>query len=101
MLLSVFGGLRSVLVEADLTNVGIMVDFKLLTLAERASDDFVGVVTTLGRLGAGDLIGDVVVLVISIYVPLEPGLASEVSSSKARLARLPGAVFSRRSVLPL
>ena len=66
ILLSVFGGLRSDFVDADLARVGIIVVFRLLTLAERASDDFVGVVTALGRLGAGDLVGEVVVLVISM-----------------------------------
>lgn len=48
---SVFGiaGLLSVFVEADRVNDGIIEVFKLLTLADRASEAFVGVVTALGK----------------------------------------------------
>lgn len=51
LLPSVFGaiGLPKVFVEADLLNDGIMDTFIDFTLAERAKDAFVGVVTALGR----------------------------------------------------
>lgn len=48
---SVFGaaGLASVFVDALRLNEGIMEVLDAFTLADRASDDFVGVVTVLGR----------------------------------------------------
>lgn len=51
LLPSVFGiaGLLSVFVEADRVNDGIIEVFILLTLAERANEAFVGVVTALGK----------------------------------------------------
>lgn len=51
LLPSVFGiaGLWRVFVEADRVNDGIMEVFMHLTLADRASEAFVGVVTALGK----------------------------------------------------
>lgn len=83
-------GLASVCVDCDRVKEGIMLVFKLLTLAERAKEDLVGVLTALGR----PLRGILIVIVSS----RELGRSADVSSSRSRLARLLGDVFSSLSL---
>ena len=75
LLPSVFGGLLSVFVDADFVKVGIMVVFKFLTLAERAMEAFVGVVTALGSSEAGGFVGTVWVICTLMWEPCEVGRA--------------------------
>ena len=101
LLPSVLGmyGLAKVFVEADVLKDGIIEILRLFTLADRASEAFVGVVTALGRAGTGlNLTGIDCVFSSPDTFPRESGLAVEVSSLCARFARFPDAVFSRRSV---
>ena len=84
-------GLASVRVDWDLVKEGIMLFFKLLTLAERAKEDLVGVLTALGRPFRG-----ILVVVVSSRAL---GRAADVSWSRSRLARLLGEVFSSLSLV--
>lgn len=80
LLPSVLGiaGLLRVFVEADRLKDGIIVVFIFFTLADRANDAFVGVVTALGKPeGTGNLEGVVCKLE---FVSRETGLAAEMSS---------------------
>ena len=83
LLPSVFGatGLASVFVDALRLSEGILEALVALTLAARARDDFVGVVTALGR-PEWDLtcVGDDCTLSISELVSRDTGRAVEVSS---------------------
>lgn len=56
----IVGLLDNVFVDADLPKEGIMEVLKLLTLAERAREAFVGVVTALGRPETGRVFAGVV-----------------------------------------
>lgn len=83
LLPSVFGatGLASVFVDALRLNEGIMEVLGAFTLAARARDDFVGVVTALGRPEwALTCAGDDCTLSIPELVSRDSGRAVEVSS---------------------
>ncbi len=83
LLPSVFGaaGLPRVFIEADLLIDGIMEVFIDFTLAERARDAFVGVVTALGKPDGGLIFTDVVrTFFCSTSVSRVTGLAEDVSS---------------------
>ena len=90
-------GAFRVFVEALRLSDGIMVVFMVLTLADRARDDLVGVVAALGSVvecvgfaGVGGAVS------FSRPLPRERGRTVDVSSSALFFARLPGAVFSSR-----
>ncbi len=99
LLPSVFGatGLASVLVDALRVNEGIIEVLDALTLAARARDDFVGVVTALGRPEWSLCVGDDCMLSVSELVSRDAGRAEDISSLWLCLARLPGDAFSSRS----
>ena len=83
LLPSVFetAGVPRVLVEGERLSEGIMLDLMLLTLAARASDDLVGVVTAAGRPDFERGRKDVVCLLLtSGWLSLETGRVAEVSS---------------------
>lgn len=97
LLPSDLAGPADVLVELLRPSDGIMEVLDDLTLSARDNEAFVGVVIELGRrpLNA-DGVGSTVVF--SVLASCEAGRLVEVSSPAFRLVRLPGAVFSIRSV---
>lgn len=100
LLPSVFGrsGLFRFCVVDDLLRDGIIEVFIFFTLAERASEDLVGVVAAFGRLESGRSFPDTVrPLSCSVWLSREAGRAAEVSSPYFCLTRLPGDVFSSLS----
>ena len=98
LLPSDLGALLSVFVEALRLSEGIMEVFSDFTLAERASEAFVGVVMALGRVVKGTVVfaGVDGALSFSKFVSRDAGRAVEVSSLAFFFMRLPGAVLSRR-----
>lgn len=87
LLLPSVWGVPRVLVEADRLSEGIMDVLEAFTVAERASDALVGVVTALGKAVKGNFAA---VVGFSSLLSREKGRVWEASSSRLRLTLFPG-----------
>lgn len=87
LLLPSVRGVPKVFVEADRLNEGIIEVLEAFTVAERARDALVGVVTALGRVVEGSFAG---VVMSSSLLSREMGRVWDASSSWLRLTLFPG-----------